>query len=163
MLVEFQTEEGMIMASALVVFATITGNNEDVADIVTEAFEDLDVDVDEVEITQADPSDFADVDICVVCPYTYDEGALPEEGLDFYEDLQEMDLTGKIYGVAGSGDTFYLDDYNVAVDKFAAAFDKAGATRGAAPVKIDLEPDTDDIKRLTSFVGDLVAKAGSMD
>lgn len=151
------------MASALVVFATITGNNEDVADIVTEAFEDLDVDVDEVEITQADPSDFADVDICVVCPYTYDEGALPEEGLDFYEDLQEMDLTGKIYGVAGSGDTFYLDDYNVAVDKFAAAFDKAGATRGAAPVKIDLEPDTDDIKRLTSFVGDLVAKAGSMD
>lgn len=151
------------MASALVVFATITGNNEDVADIVTEAFEDLDVDVDEVEITQADSSDFADVDICVVCPYTYDEGALPEEGLDFYEDLQEMDLTGKIYGVAGSGDTFYLDDYNVAVDKFAAAFDKAGATRGAAPVKIDLEPDTDDIKRLTSFVGDLVAKAGSMD
>ncbi|WP_137597338.1 flavodoxin [Paucilactobacillus kaifaensis] len=151
------------MASALVVFATITGNNEDVADIVTEAFEDLNVDVEEVEITQADPSDFEGVDICVVCPYTYDEGALPEEGLDFYEDLQEMDLDGKIYGVAGSGDTFYLDDYNVAVDKFAAAFDKTGATRGADPVKIDLEPDTDDIKTLTKFVGNLVAKAGTVD
>lgn len=163
MLVEIETEEGIIMASALVVFATITGNNEDVADIVTEAFEDLDVAVEEVEITQADPSDFADVDICVVCPYTYDEGALPEEGLDFYEDLQEMDLAGKIYGVAGSGDTFYLDDYNVAVDKFAAAFDKAGAIRGAAPVKIDLEPDSDDIKTLSRFVGDLVAKDDSSD
>ncbi len=162
-MVEFETKEGIIMASALVVFATITGNNEDVADIVTEAFEDLNVDVEEVEITQADPSDFEGVDICVVCPYTYDEGALPEEGLDFYEDLQEMDLDGKIYGVAGSGDTFYLDDYNVAVDKFAAAFDKTGATRGADPVKIDLEPDTDDIKTLTKFVGNLVAKAGTVD
>ncbi|WP_461240932.1 flavodoxin [Paucilactobacillus sp. N302-9] len=147
------------MASALVVFATITGNNEDVADIITEAFEDLDVDVEKVEITQADVSDFNDVDICVVCPYTYDEGALPEEGLDFYDDLQEADLNGKIYGVAGSGDTFYLDDYCIAVDKFAEAFDKSHATAGAAPVKIDLEPDNDDIKTLETFTKQLVDKA----
>ena len=57
----------------------------------------------------ADVADFEDADICVVCPYTYDEGALPEEGLDFYDDLKEADLSGKIYGVAGSGDTFYAD------------------------------------------------------
>ena len=73
---------------ALVVYATITGNNEDVADIITDALEDLDVDVEETEMTMADPADFNDVDICVICPYTYDEGALPEEGLDFYDDLQ---------------------------------------------------------------------------
>jgi flavodoxin len=65
------------MASALVVYATITGNNEDVADVITEALEDLGVDVDETEITQADAEEFEDADICVVCPYTYDEGALP--------------------------------------------------------------------------------------
>ena len=29
------------MAKALVVYATITGNNEDVADIITDALEDL--------------------------------------------------------------------------------------------------------------------------
>ena len=147
------------MASALVVFATITGNNEDVADIVTEALEDLNIDVEETEITQADAEDFEDVDICVVCPYTYDEGALPEEGLDFYEDLQELDLSGKFFGVAGSGDTFYLDDYNVSVDKFAAAFEKTGATSGAEKVKIDLDPDSDDIKTLNAFVADLVKAA----
>lgn len=147
------------MASALVVYATITGNNEDVADIITEALEDLDVDVEETEITQADASDFNDVDICIVCPYTYDEGALPEEGLDFYDDLQELDLAGKIYGVAGSGDTFYLDDYNVSVDKFAAAFDNAGATQGSTPVKIDLEPDNDDIEKLNAMVKEIVEKA----
>lgn len=146
------------MASALVVYATITGNNEDVADIVTEALEDLGVDVDETEITQADAEEFEDVDICVVCPYTYDEGALPEEGMDFYEDLQELDLSGKVYGVAGSGDTFYLDDYNVSVDKFAAAFEKAKATKGAEEVKINLEPENEDITKLNAFAKSLVEK-----
>ena len=55
---------------ALVVYATITGNNDDVADIITDALEDLDVDVEETEMTMADPADFDDVDICVICPYT---------------------------------------------------------------------------------------------
>ena len=58
------------MATAKVVFATITGNNEDVADIVAQELEKKGVEVSVEEISQADPEDFADVDICVVCPYT---------------------------------------------------------------------------------------------
>lgn len=144
---------------ALVVYATITGNNEDVADIITDALEDLDVDVEETEITMADPADFNDVDICVICPYTYDEGALPEEGLDFYDDLQEEQLNGKVYGVAGSGDTFYGDDFCVAVDKFGEALDKTGASKGAENVHVNLAPDEDDIKKLDAFAKQLVEKA----
>lgn len=145
---------------ALVVYATITGNNEDVADIITDALEDLDVDVEKTEITMADPADFNDADICVICPYTYDEGALPEEGLDFYDDLQEEHLDGKVYGVAGSGDTFYGDDFCVAVDKFGEALAKAGASKGAENVYINLAPDEDDIKKLDAFAKQLVEKAG---
>lgn len=145
---------------ALVVYATITGNNEDVADIITDALEDLDVDVEKTEITMADPTDFNDADICVICPYTYDEGALPEEGLDFYDDLQEEHLDGKVYGVAGSGDTFYGDDFCVAVDKFGEALAKAGASKGAENVHINLAPDEDDIKKLDAFAKQLVEKAG---
>ena len=144
---------------AVVVFATITGNNEDVADIVTDALEDHGVEVEENEMTMADVADFADADICVVCPYTYDEGALPDEGLDFFDDLQEADLKGKVYGVAGSGDTAYADDFCVAVDKFGEAFAKSGATKGADNVHINLAPDEDDIKTLDQFVADLVKKA----
>lgn len=148
------------MAKALVVYATITGNNEDVADIITDALEDLDVEVEETEMTMADPADFNDVDICVICPYTYDEGALPEEGMDFYEDLQEEDLTGKVFGVAGSGDTFYGDDFCVAVDKFGEALAKTGATKGAANVHVNLAPDEEDIEKLDQFAKELVEKAG---
>ncbi|AUS71976.1 flavodoxin [Lactiplantibacillus plantarum] len=146
------------MATAKVIFATITGNNEDVADIITEKFEKLGVDVAKEEISQADATEFNDVDICVVVPYTYDEGALPEEGLDFYEDLQDLDLTGKIYGCAGSGDTFYDDDYCRAVTDFSNALKKAEATQGAKDVFVNLAPEADDVKALDAFTEQLVAK-----
>ncbi|RWZ45168.1 flavodoxin [Lactiplantibacillus plantarum] len=146
------------MATAKVIFATITGNNEDVADIITEKFEKLGVDVAKEEISQADATEFNDVDICVVVPYTYDEGARPEEGLDFYEDLQDLDLTGKIYGCAGSGDTFYDDDYCRAVTDFSNALKKAGATQGAKDVFVNLAPEADDVKALDAFTEQLVAK-----
>ncbi len=93
--------------NAHVVYATITGNNEDIADIISDQLKKHDIEVIETEISQTDAAELQDADICVVCPYTYDEGALPEEGMDFYDDLQDLDLTGKIYGVAGSGDVFY--------------------------------------------------------
>ncbi|GEK28272.1 flavodoxin [Furfurilactobacillus siliginis] len=147
---------------ATVVFATITGNNEDVADIITEALEDADLTVQEVEISQADPADLLKSDITIIVPYTYDEGALPEEGLDYFDDLSELDLTGKVFGVAGSGDVFYGDDYGVAVDRFDERLASTGAIRGADKIKINLAPDKDDIKHLDQFANDIIAKATAL-
>lgn len=145
------------MPTAKVVFATITGNNEDCADIITEALEDLGVEVDQSEISQTDAAEFNDYDINVVVPYTYDEGNLPEEGLDFFADLQELDLSGKVFGVAGSGDVFYEEFYCVAVDKFNQAFQNAGATQGAENVKINLAPESEeDLDKLDNFASELL-------
>ncbi|MFR7699613.1 MAG: flavodoxin, partial [Lacticaseibacillus paracasei] len=41
------------MASARIVYASLTGNNEDIAGIIEEAFEDLGVDVTTTEVSQA--------------------------------------------------------------------------------------------------------------
>ncbi|POH13156.1 flavodoxin [Fructilactobacillus sanfranciscensis] len=136
---------------AHVVYATITGNNEDIADIVTEGLEDLGMDVEETEISQTEAEELTDTDLIVICPYTYDEGNLPEEGMDFFEDLGDLDLTGKVFGVAGSGDVFYEEFYNLAVDKFAKKLLANGATQGAENVKINLDPDENDIKTLDQF------------
>lgn len=114
------------MASARIVYASLTGNNEDIASIIEEAFEDLNVDVTTTEVSQALASDFEDVDICVTATYTYSDvgdGELPDEAVDFYEELQELDLTGKVYGCCGSGDRFY-DDFATSVDDFDKAFAK---------------------------------------
>lgn len=83
------------MALAKIVYASMTGNTEEIADIVAEAFENLDIEVEINECTQVDADEFEEADICVVATYTYDDGDLPDEIVDFYEDLQELDLLGK--------------------------------------------------------------------
>lgn len=144
------------MTLAKIVYASLTGNTEEIADIVAEALENLDIEVEQEECTQVDAEDFADADICIVATYTYGEGDLPDEIVDFYEDLQDVDLTGKKFGVVGSGDTFY-EFYCKSVDDFEAAFVKAGATKGANSVKIDLAAEEEDIIKLEAFAKEIVS------
>ena len=147
------------MAQAKVLFASITGNNEDIADIVAEALENNGIATEVDDISMVEVSEILDYDICVICPYTYDEGSLPDEGLDFYEELADTDLNGLVFGVAGSGDTFYRDDYCKAVIDFDQQLAQANGTRGAAPVMINLAPDEDaDIQKLDAFAAELAAK-----
>ncbi len=146
------------MATAKIVYASMTGNTQEIAEIVQEALEDRGVSTELTEITQAVASDFNDADICVVAAYTYSDGAeglLPDEGIDFYDDLKELDLTGKVYGTTGSGDRFY-DDFATAVDMFDAAFATTGATKGADGLKIDLAAEEEDIAHLEAFAQKLI-------
>ena len=77
------------------------------------------------------------------------------------EDLKEMDLPGKVYGVCGSGDTFY-DVFCKVVDDFAGVFEQTGATKGSDVVKVDLAPEAEDIEHLEKFVAEIVAKQSAL-
>lgn len=145
------------MTLAKIIYGSLTGNTEEIADIVCQSLEDLAVEVEIDECTQVGADHFADCDICVVAAYTYDEGTIPDELMDIYEDIQELDLSGKVFGVCGSGDTFY-QHYAEAVDKFEAVFSASGAVKGADSVKVDLAAEADDIERLKEFAQKLVAK-----
>ncbi|MGT2667550.1 flavodoxin [Streptococcus rifensis] len=145
------------MSLAKIVYASMTGNTEEIADIVANKLEDLGVDVETNECTTVDADDFLDADLVIVATYTYGDGELPDEIVDFYEDLLQLDLSGKIYGVCGSGDTFY-DDFCKSVDEFETAFETAGATRGASAVKVDLAAEDDDIINLEDFAQTLAEK-----
>jgi len=150
------------MTKVKIVFASITGNDEDIAYVLTEKFEELGCEVDMSEVSQTDAADFEDSDICVVASYTYDQGIVPDEALDFYDDMQDLDLSGKVYGVCGSGDTFY-EDFCRAVDEFGKIFEQVGATRGAQSVKVELDPEQDDIDNLDHFAELIYKKAQEMD
>ena len=52
------------MTLAKIVYASMTGNTEEIADIVAEAFEDLELEVEIDECTQVDAADFEEADIC---------------------------------------------------------------------------------------------------
>src|SRR5574340_322510 len=123
------------MALAKIVYASMTGNTEEIADIVAEKLEALGLDVDIDECTTVDASDFADADIAIVASYTYGDGELPDEIVDFYDDLQDLDLSGKIFGVIGSGDTFY-DEFCKSVDDFEAALDRKSTRLNSSHQKL---------------------------
>ena len=150
------------MALAKIIYASMTGNTEEIADIVGQKLEELGHDVEVDECTTVDASDFEDADLAIVATYTYGDGDLPDEIVDLYEDLADLDLSGKIYGVVGSGDTFY-DYFCKAVDDFEEQFAQTGAEKGAESVKVDLAAEDEDIVNLEQFATDLAAKLDTLN
>lgn len=145
------------MTSALIVYASFTGNTEEAAHTLEKELKKLEVQVRIEECTQVDPSEFLAYDICVVATYTWGRNAeLPDEIVDFYEKLGQLDLTGKVYGTLGSGDTFY-DKFCKSVDDFDQQFQHTKAVRGSEGVKVDAYVKKEDIANITAFAKNLVA------
>ena len=59
------------MTLAKIVFASMTGNTEEIADIVADKLRELDVEVEVDECTTVDAEDFLEADIAIVATYTY--------------------------------------------------------------------------------------------
>ena len=143
------------MTKALIVYASFTGTTEGIAQLLAKDLRALKIDVLVKECTEVYPKEFIDYDICVMATYTYgSDGALPEEAEDFFFDLEEVNLLGKIFGVLGSGDLIY-EKFCPAVDDFDKQFENAGATRGAEPLKINLAPNQTDKENINQFAEDL--------
>lgn len=152
------------MPKVLIVYASLTGNTRAGAEILKEAFEELNAEVELVESYDADPFDYEDYDINVAGTYTYGMNAnLPDEIVDFYEELKDVDLTGKVYGAFGSGDKFYVGKYCLCVDYFEEQFEKTNASKGSNGVKYDLDPSEEDTIHLKNFARELVEKHQEMN
>lgn len=152
------------MPKVMIVYASLTGNTRAGAEIIADSFKELGAEVALIQSYDADPFDFEDADICVVGTYTYGTDAnLPDEIVDFYEELEEVDLTGKVSGVFGSGDTFYVGKYCLCVDYFEDQFAKTNAIKGAEGIKYNLDPNTEATEELKNFAKELLDKLNEMN
>ena len=146
------------MAEALIIYTSLTGNTEACAEIVSAQLEEHGIDVTMEDVMLSEPEDFLDYDIVLVGSYTYGvDGVLPDEMEEFHEELAELDLSGKVYGVFGSGDDFY-PVFCSAVDDFEEKYKKAGAVKGGTGVKVNLYPEEEDEELLKKLADDIVAK-----
>lgn len=146
------------MAEALIIYTSLTGNTEACAEIVSAQLEEHGINVTMEDVMLSEPEDFLDYDIVLVGSYTYGvDGVLPDEMEEFHEELAELDLSGKVYGVFGSGDDFY-PVFCSAVDDFEEQFEKAGAVKGGTGVKVNLYPEEEDEELLKKLADDIVAK-----
>lgn len=137
----------------------MTGNTEEISEIIEDQLDELGIDVEREECTDVDSDFFEDADICIVATYTYGDGDLPYEIEDFYGDLAEEDLSGKVFGVVGSGDKEYGEFYCQSARDFVTQFEKTSATMGAETVMIENDAEGEDVDNLQAFVASLVAKA----
>ncbi|MBA1393226.1 flavodoxin [Lactobacillus sp. XV13L] len=125
---------------AKIVYASMTGNDADMAEILEEDLQDLGFDVDSSEAEFTDASDYLDSDLCIFVTYTYGEGTMTDEVADFYDQLKELDLSNKYFAVMGSGDMVYADHFCENVFDFEKMFKQVGAKELAKPVTIENAP-----------------------
>lgn len=140
-----QYVKGMDSMNARIVYASMTGNDADIAEILEEDLQDYGFDVETSEAEFTDASDYLASDLCVFVTYTYGEGNMTDDLLDFYDQLKDLDLTGKYFAVMGSGDKVYADHFCENVFDFEKIFKQIGAKEITKSVTIENAPDDDAI------------------
>lgn len=151
------------MPKAMIVYASLTGNTEMVAFSLAKKLEALDVEVEVVEALNIEAEELEDQDICIVATYTYGtDGEIPDEIIDFHDDLKDIDLSGKIYGIVGSGQDFY-EHFCRAVDYFEKQLRTTNGVKGAESLKFELNAQkVEDQKRLKNFAREIVDTYNSL-
>lgn len=133
------------MIQVLILYASSTGNTEEIADLLKKHLDPkvYKVALENIELGDMDPQHLLQYDGILFGTYTYDDGDLPFETELFCDTLRTVDLTGKVVGVFGSGDTAY-DQFCAAVDLMKADFKLQNARVIQHSVKVDLSPDEEE-------------------
>ena len=139
------------MAKILIAYISMTGNTENIADIISDTLELHHHEVEMEEIELIDASDMLQYDGILIGAYTYYDGELPSEAEDFYEEILTVNLQHKKVGVFGSGDTDYTL-FCEAVPIFEKRLVEAGASLVVEGLKVEFSPETDeDIQHCKDF------------
>ncbi|GGM33694.1 flavodoxin [Paraliobacillus quinghaiensis] len=142
-----------------IVFASMTGNTEEIAEIIESKIDSLNVSVTalQIDFDDIEASDLTRYDAILLGTYTWGDGDLPFEIEDFYDDLEDVDLTGKKVALFGSCDSFY-PEYGTAIDTMGERFKSIGAEVVLDYLKVDLAPELEDVKRCEDFAEAFVDK-----
>lgn len=148
------------MSRFLLLYASSTGNTELMAEAMKDYLQNHghDVVVKTFDFDQIETEELLDYDAVFIGTYTWDDGDLPFEVEDFYDELDDVDLSGKLFGVFGSADSFY-DTYGGAIDLMYERLERRGATLLSEKLKVDLTPNKKDIIQCEEFAQEIVNKA----
>ncbi len=90
-------------------FGSDEGNTESVAYRIKSQFEESAVDVHDIsDVTQLD---FANYQLMILGIPTWDFGQIQSDWEEFWDDLEEIDFSGKTIALFGLGDQFGYGDY----------------------------------------------------
>jgi len=141
-----------MMTLVKIAYTSNSGNTEGISEHLEDAFEELELDVIREEADDIDEDFFDDADVAIIATFTDGDGELPEAFEDFYEELEDKDLDGKIFGVVGTGDSeIYPDAFCQAAFSFEKILLDSGGKKGVETLTIENEADDEDIEKFKSF------------
>ncbi|WP_270331347.1 flavodoxin domain-containing protein [Lapidilactobacillus dextrinicus] len=133
-----------------IIYASMSGRNEQISKYLEQQFIKLDQSVDRHEISQFETEKLLDYQAFIIVSYTYHDGQIPDEALDFFDDLQTVDLTGKPYALTGSSSMKH-EHFGRALDYLDQQLVHLGALRASAILKINEDADRADLARLDAL------------
>ncbi|MBB5356158.1 flavodoxin I [Anoxybacillus mongoliensis] len=138
------------MAKVMMVFTSMTGNTEEMAEAIAEGVREQEIELDVKEVLDATATELEQYDGILLGAYTWGDGELPDDFLDFYDELNDVDLTGKKAAVFGSCDSSY-EKYGAAVDILMEKLQERGAEVILDGLKIELTPTNEDKQLCIAF------------
>ncbi|MDR6225730.1 flavodoxin [Desmospora profundinema] len=146
------------MTPVLLVYASMTGNTEEIAEWVAKGVRDAGVSIEVKEVMDTDPADLEQYGLILLGAYTWGDGELPDEFLDLYEEMDGLDLSGKAAAVFGSCDSSY-PMVGAAVDILEKKLEERGARLVLPGLKVEFAPDEEEGKHCQSWGRSAVEKA----
>ncbi|KWW11039.1 flavodoxin [Peribacillus simplex] len=147
------------MSKIIIIFASMSGNTEEMADSIAAGIKENDVDIEMIDIMDSPEASILEgYDGILLGAYTWGDGDLPDDFLDFYDEMDDVDLTGKKAAVFGSGDSYYTH-YCAAVDILSEKLRERGADIVMEGLKVELTPEDEEIKRCQDFGREFMKKS----
>jgi flavodoxin I len=128
----------------------MTGNTEELANLIGEGILSSGVTVEIKDLLEVDVKELQDYDAVLLGAYTWGDGELPDEFLDFYEEMNSLNLNGKIAAAFGSYDSAY-GNIGRAVDILEGKLTELGAWVVLDGLKIELSPNAAESEKCIQF------------
>ncbi|AIM15200.1 MULTISPECIES: flavodoxin domain-containing protein [Neobacillus] len=132
-----------------IVYTSKTGNTEELVYLIRDIFIQRKVEVMVYRVEQFQDMAIDQFDAMIVATYTWGNGEIPYEMMNLYHAFETQNVKHVVTGVAGTGDSGY--------EQFCGAVDQLRDmlyvhTTLAATLKIEITPQSEDIKRCKKFV-----------
>ena len=136
------------MRKVLLLYTSLTGNTEVMAEAVLSQLEKTNHHIVTKSFAEDElqTEELLDYDAILVGIYTWVDGDMPFEMEDFFDELEDLDLKGKICGVFGSADREY-EQYGTANEMLYEQLEMQGATMIPDNIIVDLEPSDTELER----------------
>lgn len=138
------------MSNLLMVYASMTGNTQEIAEAIAEGIRSTGATLEIKEMMDATAQELESYDAILLGAYTWGDGELPDECMDFYDEMDDISLAEKKVAAFGSCDSAY-EHVGAAVDILLAKSRERGAETPLEGLKIELAPTAKEVETCKAF------------